>query len=119
VAADGSSRVLDILFLWISPGANAIKLFLRRHLFSAVVSYYSVFYCQSLPPQSNICRLESNTSKVPYETTILAANITNVEVTGPAFVPGKPFQPSLMFAGKAYPVGAYPSEAPFRCSIVG
>jgi hypothetical protein len=26
------------------------------------------------------------------------------------FVPGKPFQPSLMFAGKA---GAYPSEAPF------
>ncbi len=26
-----------------------------------------------------------------------------------AFVPGKPFQPSLMFAGKA---GAYPSEAP-------
>jgi hypothetical protein len=25
------------------------------------------------------------------------------------FVPGKPFQPSLMFAGKA---GAYPSEAP-------
>jgi hypothetical protein len=29
------------------------------------------------------------------------------------FVPGKPFQRSLMFAGKA---GAYPSEAHFRCS---
>jgi hypothetical protein len=27
------------------------------------------------------------------------------------FVPGKPFQPSLMFAGKS---GAYPSEAPCR-----
>jgi hypothetical protein len=31
------------------------------------------------------------------------------------FVPGKPFQPSLMFAGKA---GAYPNEAPFRCSTL-
>jgi hypothetical protein len=30
-----------------------------------------------------------------------------------AFVPGKPFQPSLMFAGMAR---AYPSEEPFRCS---
>jgi hypothetical protein len=27
-----------------------------------------------------------------------------------------PFQPSLMFAGKA---GAYSSEAPFRCSTLG
>jgi hypothetical protein len=32
------------------------------------------------------------------------------------FVPGKPFQPSLMFAGKA---GAYPSEAPFTCCTLG
>ena len=32
------------------------------------------------------------------------------------FVPGKPFQPSHMFAGKA---GAYMSEAPFRCSMLG
>jgi len=31
------------------------------------------------------------------------------------FVPGKPFQPSLMIAGKA---GAYPGEAPFRCSTL-
>ncbi len=30
------------------------------------------------------------------------------------FVPGKLFQHSLMFAGKA---GDYPSEAPFRCVI--
>jgi hypothetical protein len=30
--------------------------------------------------------------------------------------PGKPFQFSLMFAGKAR---AYPSEAPFRCSTLG
>jgi hypothetical protein len=30
--------------------------------------------------------------------------------------PGKPLEPSLMFAGKA---GAYPSEAPFRCSTIG
>ncbi len=32
------------------------------------------------------------------------------------FVPGKPFQPSLMFAGKAR---AYPIEAHFRCYTVG
>jgi hypothetical protein len=32
-----------------------------------------------------------------------------------AFVPAKPFQPSLMFSGKAR---AYPSEAPFRCSTL-
>jgi hypothetical protein len=32
------------------------------------------------------------------------------------FVPGKPLQASLMFAGKA---GAYPSEAPFMCSSLG
>ncbi len=31
------------------------------------------------------------------------------------FVPGKTFQPSLMFTGKA---GAYPSEAPFRCTTL-
>jgi hypothetical protein len=29
---------------------------------------------------------------------------------------GKPFKPSLMFAGKA---GAYTSEAPERCSTLG
>jgi hypothetical protein len=33
-----------------------------------------------------------------------------------SFVPGKPFQPSLMFAGKA---GAYPSEVPFNYSTLG
>ncbi len=32
------------------------------------------------------------------------------------FVPGKPFQTSLMFADKAE---AYPSEAPERCSAIG
>ena len=32
------------------------------------------------------------------------------------FVPSKPFQPSLIFVGKA---GAYPSEQPFRCSTLG
>ncbi len=32
------------------------------------------------------------------------------------FVPGKPFQPSLMFVGKA--VG-YPTEEPFMCSDLG
>jgi hypothetical protein len=32
------------------------------------------------------------------------------------FVPGKPFQPSLIFVGKA---GASPSEAPFRYSTLG
>ncbi len=31
-------------------------------------------------------------------------------------VPGKPLQPCLMLTGKA---GAYPSEAPFRCSSLG
>ena len=30
--------------------------------------------------------------------------------------PGKPFQPSIMFVSKA---GAYPTEAPFRCSNLG
>jgi hypothetical protein len=33
-----------------------------------------------------------------------------------AFVPGMPFQPSLMFAGKA---GAYLSETHFSCSTLG
>ncbi len=32
------------------------------------------------------------------------------------FVPGEPLKTSVMFAGKA---GAYMSEAPFRCSILG
>ncbi len=32
------------------------------------------------------------------------------------FVPGKPFQPSIMFAIKA---GAYMNESPFRCSTLG
>jgi hypothetical protein len=32
------------------------------------------------------------------------------------FVPGRPFHPNIMFAGKAR---AYPSEAPFRTSILG
>ncbi len=32
------------------------------------------------------------------------------------FVPGKPFQSSLMFLGEA---GAYPSKVPFRCSTLG
>jgi hypothetical protein len=32
------------------------------------------------------------------------------------FVPGRPFQPSLIFVDKA---GAYPSEAPFKCSTLG
>jgi hypothetical protein len=32
------------------------------------------------------------------------------------FVPGKPFQPHLVFAGKA---GAYPSKAPSRCFTLG
>jgi hypothetical protein len=32
------------------------------------------------------------------------------------FVPGKPFQPSLMFASKA---GAYMNEAPFSCFTIG
>ncbi len=31
------------------------------------------------------------------------------------FAPGKSFQDSIVFAGKA---GAYPSEAPFKCSIL-
>jgi hypothetical protein len=30
------------------------------------------------------------------------------------FLPGKPFKPSLVFAGKA---GADPSEAPFKCVL--
>ncbi len=32
------------------------------------------------------------------------------------FAPGKPFQPGLLFAGKA---GAYPSETLMRCSSQG
>ncbi len=32
------------------------------------------------------------------------------------FVPGKPFQPNIIFASK---VRAYLSEAPFRCSPLG
>ncbi len=33
-----------------------------------------------------------------------------------AFVPGKPFQPTLIFSGK---VRAYPIEATFGCSTLG
>ncbi len=33
-----------------------------------------------------------------------------------SFVPGKPFQPSLIFEGKAR---AYQNEAPFKCSTLG
>ncbi len=32
------------------------------------------------------------------------------------FIPGKPFQTGLVFAGKA---GDYQSEVPFRCSTLG
>jgi hypothetical protein len=32
------------------------------------------------------------------------------------FVPGKPFQPSVMFVSKT---GSYPSEVPFKCSTLG
>ncbi len=32
------------------------------------------------------------------------------------FIPGRSFQPSIGFAGKA---GACPSEAPFKCSALG
>ncbi len=42
--------------------------------------------------------------------------IVAIRYTLYVFIPGKLFQPSLMFAGKA---GAYPSEAPFRCSTLG
>ncbi len=35
---------------------------------------------------------------------------------GIVFVPGKPFHPSVMFAGKA---GGYSSEVSFRCSTLG
>ncbi len=41
------------------------------------------------------------------------AVINEFSLKARAFVPGKLFKPSLMFAGKA---GAYLSEAPFRCS---
>ncbi len=40
----------------------------------------------------------------------------NFSIYARAFITNKPFQPSLMFAGKA---GAFPSEAPFKCSTLG
>ncbi len=40
----------------------------------------------------------------------------HISVLTRAFIQGKPYQPSLMFAGKA---GDYPSELPFRCCTLG
>jgi hypothetical protein len=47
-----------------------------------------------------------------YYKTFYGRNFRNKLV----FAPGKPFQPSLMFAGK---VGACPSEEPSRFSTLG
>ncbi len=52
----------------------------------------------TLTPVANVIKLFT---AVSYEFSLLAR----------VFVPGKPFQPSLMFAGKAV---AYQSEAPFK-----
>jgi hypothetical protein len=54
----------------------------------------------------------------PVMQSVFTLNVVMLSVVAPSasvFVPGKPFQPSLMFAGKA---GAYPSETPFRCSTL-
>ncbi len=49
-------------------------------------------------------------------TKLFTAVIYGFSYEAKVFVPGKPFQPSLMFAGKAK---AYLNEAHFRCSTLG
>ncbi len=50
-----------------------------------------------------------------YYKTFYASNLQILVITR-VFVSGKPFQPSLMFAGKAI---EYLSKAAFRCSTLG
>jgi hypothetical protein len=49
-----------------------------------------------------------------YYKTFFGRNL-RIFIISQSVVPGKPFQPSLVFAGKAR---AYPSEAPFRCKLL-
>jgi hypothetical protein len=51
----------------------------------------------------------------PCITKLITAVIYGFPLCAKVFVPDKPFQPSLMFVDKA---GSYPSESPFRCSMV-
>ncbi len=57
----------------------------------------------------NLCQPETNPIK------LFKAVIYGSLLQARVFAPAKPFQPSLMFAGET---GAYPSEAPFRCSTL-
>jgi hypothetical protein len=52
----------------------------------------------------------------PNVVNLFMAVIYECSLKARVFVPGKPFQPSLIFVSGAK---AYPREAPFRCSIVG
>jgi hypothetical protein len=59
-----------------------------------------------------------NVTKTPGVNVIKLFTVVSYELSqsARAFVLGKPFQPSLIFAGKA---GVYPIEAHFRCSNLG
>ncbi len=48
--------------------------------------------------------------------TAVIYGFTRFNVQARVFVPGKPFQPSLIFESEA---GKYPSEAPFRYITLG
>jgi hypothetical protein len=81
---------------------HASKQFFNKALayFVSAVSYECKMFMR-LRPVANVIKLFTAVSYV---------------YSARGFVPGKPFQPSLMFTGKA---GTYPSEGPLRCSILG
>jgi hypothetical protein len=54
-------------------------------------------------------------SRGPYYKTFYN-RILRIFIITRVFVPGKPFQPRLVFVGKT---GAFPSEALFRCYTLG
>jgi hypothetical protein len=62
-----------------------------------------------------VCQTPVTATYIQFYKTFLSL-IYKFSIEARVFAPGKPFQPGLMFSGKAI---AYPSEAPFRCNTKG
>ncbi len=89
---------------------------------SAWWGLYILFYISTefvkLNTCLNMCRSIEFLLGIPwglYHKTHYGRNL-RISIISQLFVPCKPFQPSLVLAGKS---GAYLSEAPFRCSLNG
>jgi len=78
------------------------------------IDEYSSLFCHIVIAKRKKCfvKLTPGPNVIKHFTAVIYECYKLVGV----FVPGKHFQPSLMFESKA---GAYTSEAPFRCSTVG